>query len=70
MKVVVIHWQWTEGPHKGATFWGTHAYPDGRIRDWPKEMNLRPLGASEVEVIDGQGLDLLAGHCGPPTDRP
>ena len=30
-----------------------------RLRDWPT-MNMKPLGAAKVTVIDGEGLDLLA----------
>lgn len=60
-KCVVIHWEW--GPttkFAGGTFWAVHGTDtDGRILDWPKE-GLIPLGASEVEVVDGKGLDLLA----------
>jgi hypothetical protein len=59
-KNLVVHWKW--GPttkFAGGTFWAVHATDvDGRILDWPKE-DLIPLGASEVMVIDGEGLDLL-----------
>lgn len=58
--VLVIHWEWTEGPHRGATFWGCHSVDaDGRVRDWP-EIGLKPLGAATVKVVDGEGMDLLA----------
>jgi hypothetical protein len=57
--VLAILWEWSDGPHKGARFWGCHNVEnDGRIRDWPK-MNLRALGAARVEVVEGEGLDLL-----------
>ena len=40
-------------------FWAAHNIDiDGRIADWPNE-GLIPIGASEVTVIDGDGLDLL-----------
>ena len=59
-KCVVIHWEW--GPttkFAGSTFWAVHGTDtDGRILNWPKE-DIIPLGAREVEVIDGDGLDLL-----------
>lgn len=59
--VLAVLWQWTEGPHKGARFWGCHSIDgDGRIRDWPK-LGLQPLAAAKVEVVEGTGLDLLLG---------
>lgn len=57
--VIAILWEWTEGKHKGARFWGCHSIEnDGRVRDWPS-MGLRPLGAARVTVIEGEGLELL-----------
>lgn len=59
-RLLAVHWEW--GPttkHVGNKFWALHATDvDGRILDWPKE-DLIPLGAAEVSVIDGEGLDLL-----------
>lgn len=58
-EILAIHWVWTEGPHKGATFWGCHSITgDGRINDWPA-LGLKPIGAAKVSVTDGEGLDLL-----------
>jgi hypothetical protein len=59
---MVILWEWTEEtPHHGARFWGCHDVDgDGRITGWPK-IGLRPLGAATVDVIEGEGLDLLSG---------
>jgi hypothetical protein len=32
--VLAILWEWSDGPHKGARFWGCHNVEnDGRIRD-------------------------------------
>lgn len=57
--VLAVLWEWTEGKHKGARFWGCHDIArDGRIRDWPS-MGLRALGAARVTVVEGEGLDLL-----------
>lgn len=59
MEVVAILWEWTEGAHKGARFYGCHGVEnDGRIRDWPA-IGLKPLGAARVTVNEGEGLDLL-----------
>ena len=59
-KLLVVKWKW--GPKSkfaGSTFWAAHSTGiDGRIADWPNE-DLIPLGASEVTVTDGVGLDLL-----------
>lgn len=59
-KLLVVHWEW--GPKTkfaGGRFWAVHGTDvDGRILDWPKE-DLIPLGANEIVVIDGVGLDLL-----------
>lgn len=58
-RVLVVHWEWTAGPHKGARFWAAHgADIDGRCADWPG-YDLRPLGAATVEVKDGACLDLI-----------
>lgn len=58
--VLVIYWEWTEGPHKGARFWGCHSLEnDGRIRDWPEKMKLRPIGAATAIVTEGKGLDFV-----------
>lgn len=64
--LLVIYWEWAEGtPHAGARFWGAHSIEnDGRIRDWPA-IGLRPLGATLVEVNEGEGLELL-----PPAAAP
>ena len=57
--ILVVHWEYVDGPHKGARFFASHNVEnDGRIRDWPK-MNMRPLGAVRVTINDGQGLELL-----------
>lgn len=58
--VLVIYWEWTEEtPHAGVRFWGAHAIEnDGRIRDWPA-IGLRPLGAAQITVVEGKGLELL-----------
>lgn len=65
-KILVIQWEWIAGEHKGSRFWGAHAFPDGRIRDWPAT-GLKPIGAAEVDVIEGHGLELLAAHIAPET---
>ena len=58
-EVLVVHWDYTEGTHKGAKFWACHGVDaDGRIRDWPK-MGMRALGAAKVRVVDGEGLIML-----------
>jgi hypothetical protein len=57
--VLVIYWEWSEGPHKGARHWAAHSVEnDGRIRDLPR-IGLKPIGAAKVEVREGAGLDLL-----------
>lgn len=58
--VIVVLWEWAEGPHKGGRFWATHNTPasDGRLRDWPNQ-SLRALGAAKVAVTEGEGLALL-----------
>lgn len=60
--LIVVLWEWTEGPHKGGRFWATHNTPasDGRLRDWPTQ-SLRALGAAKVTVVEGEGLDLIQG---------
>ncbi len=59
-KLLIVHWEWgPETKHAGGRFWAAHNIDiDGRIADWPNE-GLIPIGASEVTVIDGDGLDLL-----------
>jgi hypothetical protein len=58
-EIVVILWEWCEGRHKGARFYGAHSTEsDGRVRDWPA-IGLRPLGAAKVTVTEGLGLELL-----------
>ena len=58
-EVVAILWEWTDGKYKGSRFWGCHGVDaDGRIRDWPK-IGLRPIGASKVTVVEGEGMELL-----------
>jgi len=59
-KLLIVHWKWgPETKYAGSEFWAAHNIDiDGRIADWPNE-GLIPLGASEVTVIDGAGLDLL-----------
>lgn len=58
-EVVAILWEWTDGKHKGSRFWGCHGVTeDGRVQDWPK-IGLRPIGASTVTVIEGDGMELL-----------
>lgn len=57
--VLAVLWKYSDGPHKGARFWACHGMEtDGRLRDWPK-MNMVALGAASVEVMEGEGLDLL-----------
>jgi hypothetical protein len=59
-RVLIVLWEWTEGPHKGARFAGAHLIQsDGRIRDWPK-IGLRALGAAVTPVVEGEGLGLIA----------
>ncbi|CAI9119572.1 hypothetical protein [Brytella acorum] len=59
-QILVVYWEWSEGPHKGARFWAAHSTcDDGRCADWPQH-NLRPLGAVVVSVSEGKGLDLIA----------
>lgn len=68
-RLLVIYWEWTEGPPKGARFWAVHSLmSDGRVRDWPK-IGLRALGAAEVTVAEGEGLHLIAAARGdfPPS---
>lgn len=61
-KLLVVYWEWTNGPHKGGRFWASHNVEnDGRLRDWP-EQGLRALGASTVDVMEGVGLELIAQH--------
>ena len=58
-EIIIVHWVYNDGPHKGASFWAAHGVEnDGRLRDWPT-MNMSPLGAAKVTVTDGRGLDLL-----------
>jgi len=60
-RCLVISWEWTQGPHTGGRFWGCHSVSgDGRINDWPA-LGLKALGAVVVDVVDGHGLQLLAG---------
>lgn len=57
--LLAVLWIWTDGPHKGARFWGCHSIEnDGRLRDWPS-LSLRALGAARVTVVEGEGLELL-----------
>lgn len=63
--LLCVYWEWSDGPHKGARFWGCHSTEnDGRLRDWPQQ-NLRAIGAAKVTVTEGEGLDLL-----PPAAAP
>lgn len=60
--LLAVLWAWPpESKHAGARFWGCHAIEsDGRLRDWPgPPMNLIPLGAAKVTVVEGAGLELL-----------
>jgi hypothetical protein len=58
-ELLVVYWEWSDGPHKGARFWAAHSTTnDGRCADWP-EKDMRPLGAAKVLVTEGVGLDLL-----------
>lgn len=59
-KILVVQWEWgPKSKHAGSRFWAAHGTDtDGRILDWPKE-DLIPIGASEIVVTEGQGLDLL-----------
>lgn len=57
--LLAVYWEWTEGPYKGARFWGCHAVEnDGRIQDWPSR-GMRAIGAAQVTVVEGEGLELL-----------
>jgi hypothetical protein len=57
--VIAVLWEWADGPHKGARFWGCHGLEnDGRLRDWPAQ-GLRPLGAARVTVVEGVGFELI-----------
>lgn len=63
--MLVVLWEYSDGPHKGARFWACHGMEtDGRLRDWPK-MNMAHLGAASVEVVEGEGLDLLPAATAP-----
>lgn len=68
--MVAILWEWTDGAHKGARFYGCHGVEnDGRIRDWPK-LGLRPLGAVKVSLSEGDGMDLIeASRAKSPADQ-
>lgn len=60
VELLAVYWEWAEGAHQGARFWGCHdAQNDARIRDWPA-LGLKPIGAATVIVAEGQGLDLLS----------
>ena len=60
--LLVVYWEWPDGPNQGARFWAAHhRHNDGRLNDWPVTMGLRPLAAAEVTVVEGEGLGLL-GH--------
>lgn len=72
VRMLAVLWEWTEGEHAGARFWALHdaaadglktVAGDGRLRDWPS-WGLRALGAAEVWVEEGVGLELL-----PPATR-
>ncbi len=60
--VLVVLWEW--GPnsqHAGNRFHACHSITcDGRLRDWPEQMGLIPLGAAFCRVDEGAGLELLA----------
>lgn len=64
--LLAVYWEWDEtSPHAGARFWALHTSPDlketradGCLRDWPA-LGLRALGAAEVTVVEGEGLDLI-----------
>lgn len=58
--LLVIYWEWIEGPHTGARFWAAHHVDgrDGRLNDWP-DKGMRPIGAAEVTVSEGEGFELL-----------
>lgn len=63
--LLCVYWEWVDGPHKGARFWGCHAVEnDGRLRDWPAQ-GLRAIGASRTTVTEGDGLDLLPDAAAP-----
>ncbi len=57
---IVVCWVWGPGSkHAGTRFCAVHGTDiDGRILDWPS-IGLIPLGASEVTITQGEGLDLL-----------
>lgn len=60
--LIVVYWEWAEGPHKGARFWGLHNAPqaDGRLREWPLT-GLRALGAAYCpRPVIGEGLELIS----------
>lgn len=59
--ILAIHWQWPDG----ARFWSSHdAEAEARILSWakpnPAGYGLLPVGAARVDVIEGQGLGLIA----------
>lgn len=59
-RLLVVYWEWDETTeHAGARFWAAHGTDrDGRLVDWPKH-GMRPIGAAEVEVREGEGLELI-----------
>jgi len=60
--VLVVLWGW--GPNSqdaGHRFHACHSISnDARLRDWPEQQGLIPLGAAVCRVDEGAGLELLA----------
>jgi hypothetical protein len=58
--ILVVLWQWgPESKYAGGRFWAAHNTDiDGKVADWPRD-HLIPLGAAQVTVVEGAGLDLL-----------
>jgi hypothetical protein len=64
-EILVVYWEYSDGPHKGARWWAAHSVGNyGRCADWPAR-DLRPLGAATVHVTEGVGLDLVAKAAAP-----
>jgi hypothetical protein len=60
--VLVVLWEWgPKSQHAGNRFHACHSITnDGRLRDWPEQHDLIPLGAAVCRVDEGAGLELLA----------
>jgi hypothetical protein len=61
-QLIAVLWTYPEdSPHAGARFWGCHSTNnDGRLADWPHPpLRLIALGAAVVNVVEGEGLELI-----------